>query len=112
MTLRTYYIVTYGCQMNAYDSELMAGILEARGLERAESEKEADLILVNTCIVRGSAEQRASAVSLRLRGHGHRPPGAGGEEERIPQFGDSKDCSSDVVVPEVENPDVGLLSPN
>jgi tRNA-2-methylthio-N6-dimethylallyladenosine synthase len=57
--VNTYKIVTYGCQMNAYDSELLAGILEARGLRRVEEDSEADVLLVNTCVVRGSAESRA-----------------------------------------------------
>ena len=67
MAPRTYQIVTYGCQMNAYDSEFMAGILEARGLRRAAKEQDADLILVNTCIVRGSAEERAMGRLMRLK---------------------------------------------
>lgn len=55
----TYHIVTYGCQMNDNDSEIMSGILEARGLRRVGSESEADLVLVNTCVVRDGAEERA-----------------------------------------------------
>ena len=67
MSLRTYHITTFGCQMNAYDSELMAGILEARGLLAVDSEDDADVLLFNTCIVRGSAEQRAIGRIDRLR---------------------------------------------
>ena len=67
MSLETYHITTFGCQMNAYDSELMAGILEARGLRPAPSEDDADVLLFNTCIVRGSAEQRAVGRIGRLR---------------------------------------------
>ena len=67
MPLRTYHIATFGCQMNAYDSEAMAGVLEARGLvpvataqgDGAAPENDADVLLLNTCIVRASAEQRA-----------------------------------------------------
>lgn len=55
----TYHIVTYGCQMNDNDSEIMSGILDARGLRRVDSEGEADLVLVNTCVVRDGAEERA-----------------------------------------------------
>jgi tRNA-2-methylthio-N6-dimethylallyladenosine synthase len=68
MRPRTYQIITYGCQMNASDSELMAGILEARGLSPARQEAEADVLLVNTCIVRDSAEQRAQGRIARLKG--------------------------------------------
>jgi tRNA-2-methylthio-N6-dimethylallyladenosine synthase len=67
MRLETYKIITYGCQMNASDSEMMAGILEARGLRPAKSESNADVLLVNTCIVRGSAEQRAQGRIARLK---------------------------------------------
>jgi tRNA-2-methylthio-N6-dimethylallyladenosine synthase len=55
----TYSLITYGCQMNESDSESVAGDLAARGWQRAESEDQADVILVNTCVVRRSAEQRA-----------------------------------------------------
>ena len=58
---QSYHIVTYGCQMNDNDSEIMAGILEACGLSRAPSENEADVVLVNTCVVREGAEDRAIA---------------------------------------------------
>ncbi|MBQ9942440.1 MAG: tRNA (N6-isopentenyl adenosine(37)-C2)-methylthiotransferase MiaB [Christensenellaceae bacterium] len=51
-----YYIETYGCQMNAHDSERLAGILTSVGFEPAASEEEADLILFNTCCVRENAE--------------------------------------------------------
>ena len=56
---QTYHIVTYGCQMNDNDSEIMSGILDARGLTRVATEQEADLVLVNTCVVREGAEERA-----------------------------------------------------
>jgi tRNA-2-methylthio-N6-dimethylallyladenosine synthase len=68
MRPQTYKIITYGCQMNASDSELMAGILEARGLSPVRDEAEADVLLVNTCIVRDSAEQRAQGRIARLKG--------------------------------------------
>ncbi len=45
--------------MNAYDSEVMAGVLEARGLIPVEDEAAADVVFMNTCIVRASAENRA-----------------------------------------------------
>ena len=52
------YIETYGCQMNVSDSELMQGILAARGYDAAASAEDADVILVNTCAIRDHAEQR------------------------------------------------------
>jgi tRNA-2-methylthio-N6-dimethylallyladenosine synthase len=58
-SLRSYHIITYGCQMNDNDTEIMAGILQARGLKRVPEPAEADVILVNTCVVREGAEDRA-----------------------------------------------------
>jgi len=55
---KKYYIETYGCQMNKYDSELVAGILNQQGYCEAGSAEESDLILVNTCSVRQHAENR------------------------------------------------------
>lgn len=55
----TYHIETYGCQMNKYDSELVAGILQAAGYRASDVPSEADVVLVNTCSVRASAEERA-----------------------------------------------------
>jgi len=56
--IKKYYIETYGCQMNKYDSELVAGILDQHGYRQAESGQQSDLILVNTCSVRQHAENR------------------------------------------------------
>ncbi len=56
--LQQYYIRTYGCQMNENDSEVMAGILNRRGLIRTEDETEADLLLFNTCSIRDLAERK------------------------------------------------------
>lgn len=47
-----FFIKTFGCQMNEHDSEKMAGVLLSCGFERAESEKEAEVIILNTCAVR------------------------------------------------------------
>ncbi len=53
-----YHIVTFGCQMNKNDSERIAGLLSEIGFSATENEAEADLILMNTCSVRQSAEER------------------------------------------------------
>jgi len=55
---KTYLIETFGCQMNVHDSERMAGLLEQAGYERASSDRDADLILINTCSVREHAEEK------------------------------------------------------
>ncbi|MBN1926525.1 MAG: tRNA (N6-isopentenyl adenosine(37)-C2)-methylthiotransferase MiaB [Prolixibacteraceae bacterium] len=52
------YIETYGCQMNVADSEVVASVLAERGYEMTNDQKEASLILINTCSVRDNAEQR------------------------------------------------------
>lgn len=51
-------VVTFGCQMNARDSEKLSGILTKIGYELTEAEEEADLVLYNTCTVRDNANQR------------------------------------------------------
>ena len=56
---KTYFIVTYGCQMNAHDSEKLAGMLEKMGLSLAPSREEADFVLFNTCCIRDNAERKA-----------------------------------------------------
>ena len=55
---KTFYIRTYGCQMNELDTEIMAGLLEGRGLLRSQEEQEADLLLFNTCSIRDLAERK------------------------------------------------------
>ena len=54
-----FFIKTYGCQMNERDSEQVAHSLIARGYERAESELDADVVLLNTCSVRDMADPKA-----------------------------------------------------
>jgi tRNA-2-methylthio-N6-dimethylallyladenosine synthase len=58
MELKTFFIRTYGCQMNELDSELMVGMLQKRGLTRIEDEETADLLLFNTCSIRDLAERK------------------------------------------------------
>jgi tRNA-2-methylthio-N6-dimethylallyladenosine synthase len=53
-----YFIETYGCQMNVHDSERIAGLLEQSGYDPAASDREADLVVVNTCSVRERAEEK------------------------------------------------------
>lgn len=53
-----YLIETFGCQMNVHDSERMAGLLEQAGYESTADERDADLIVINTCSVRERAEEK------------------------------------------------------
>jgi len=62
-----FFIKTYGCQMNERDSEQVAHSLITRGYERVESEKEADVVLLNTCSVRDMADQKALGKMGMLR---------------------------------------------
>jgi tRNA-2-methylthio-N6-dimethylallyladenosine synthase len=55
---RTFYLETFGCQMNVHDSEKVAGLLIARGYRPVESHREADIILYNTCSIREKAAQK------------------------------------------------------
>ena len=55
----TYCVVTYGCQMNAHDSEKLAGMLQEMGMTEAESRETADFVIFNTCCVRDNAQRRA-----------------------------------------------------
>jgi len=57
--LRTFYIKTFGCQMNGYDSARMADLLVARmGMELTQDPAEADVLLLNTCSVREKAKEK------------------------------------------------------
>ena len=56
---KSYHVVTYGCQMNAHDSEILAGMLRDMGMEEAADRESADFVLFNTCCVRDNAERRA-----------------------------------------------------
>ena len=55
---KNYIILTYGCQMNVRDSETIAGLLETEGYSAVRQLEEADLVVVNTCSVRHSAENK------------------------------------------------------
>ena len=55
----SYHVVTYGCQMNAHDSEKLAGMLREMGMAEAQDRTEADFVIFNTCCVRDNAERRA-----------------------------------------------------
>jgi tRNA-2-methylthio-N6-dimethylallyladenosine synthase len=56
--MRTFYIETFGCQMNAHDSEKIVGTLLERGYTKVERPEEAELVLYNTCSIRDKAEQK------------------------------------------------------
>jgi tRNA-2-methylthio-N6-dimethylallyladenosine synthase len=57
-TEKTFYLETFGCQMNAHDSEKVIGTLRQKGYRQVEAEEDAGLILYNTCSIRDKAEQK------------------------------------------------------
>ena len=70
----SFYTVTFGCQMNARDSEKLEGILEQVGYLRADSEKVADFVIFNTCTVRENANTRVYGRLGRLNSYKKKNP--------------------------------------
>jgi tRNA-2-methylthio-N6-dimethylallyladenosine synthase len=65
--MRSYKILTFGCQMNEHDTEKMSGLLCSEGFRQAETLEEADLVLINTCSIREKAEQKFYSELGKLR---------------------------------------------
>ncbi len=74
MNKKLLYIETFGCQMNDRDSEIMRQLLRP-GYDSAASLQEADAIIVNTCSIRGKAEQKAYSLLGALRRRKRERPG-------------------------------------
>src|SRR5207245_8129762 len=55
---KTFYLETFGCQMNAHDSEKVVGTLMQQGYRQVQTVEEAGLVLYNTCSIRDKAEQK------------------------------------------------------
>ena len=70
----SYWITTFGCQMNKADSERMAGTLEELGYKKAIDEFKADLVLYNTCTIRDNAEQKVYSYLGRQAKRKHNSP--------------------------------------
>ncbi|MBS0625848.1 MAG: tRNA (N6-isopentenyl adenosine(37)-C2)-methylthiotransferase MiaB [Verrucomicrobia bacterium] len=66
MEPKTYFVRTYGCQMNELDTEIMAGQLEKRGLTASPTEEEADILIFNTCSIRDLAERKVMGKLGRM----------------------------------------------
>ena len=70
--MKRYHLTTYGCQMNAHDSERIKGMLEKQGLSEAADQHDADVLIFNTCTIREKpdrkfAEHLAQAAALKQR---------------------------------------------
>ena len=72
--MKRYHVTTFGCQMNAHDSERIKGMLEELGLGEALSEEEADIVVFNTCTVREKPDQRLAAHLAQARARKERDP--------------------------------------
>ncbi len=59
--MRRYHVTTFGCQMNAHDSERIKGMLESLGLGEATSPDQADVVVFNTCTIREKPDTRLAA---------------------------------------------------
>lgn len=64
---KTYSIKNYGCQMNVYDGERMAEMLESQGMSPADDKASADLVVLNTCHIREKAAEKVYSEIGRLR---------------------------------------------
>jgi tRNA-2-methylthio-N6-dimethylallyladenosine synthase len=64
---KTFFIETWGCQMNDLDSQRLSGSLKLRGYQRVDDEKQAGLILLNTCSIRDKSEQKVFSRLGELR---------------------------------------------
>ncbi|HHX23751.1 MAG TPA: tRNA (N6-isopentenyl adenosine(37)-C2)-methylthiotransferase MiaB [Thermoanaerobacterales bacterium] len=69
-----YKIITWGCQMNIHDSEIIAGILQKMGYCPADTIKESDVIILNTCCVRENAERKVYGRIAQLKQFKQRNP--------------------------------------
>jgi len=65
--LKRYHVTTFGCQMNAHDSERIKGMLEELGLGEAPTQEEADVLVFNTCTIREKPDQRFAARIAQAR---------------------------------------------
>ena len=64
---KTYFIKTYGCQMNEHDSENIGALLESIGFKKVDDYLDADLVLLNTCSIRENAHNKAFGMLGRLK---------------------------------------------
>lgn len=65
--MKSFHIITFGCQMNEHDSERMTGLLEAQGCASTNDVTNADMVILNTCSIREKAEQKFFSELGRLK---------------------------------------------
>ncbi len=71
---RTYFVRTFGCQMNEHDSERIAGLLQADGMRPVARPEDADVVVLNTCTIRENADRRLYGYLGALRAVKRRRP--------------------------------------
>ncbi len=74
MNPRSYYMWTIGCQMNVADSQRVGALLESNGLQAADTIQQADVIILNSCVVRQGAEDKVAGELGTLKGLKRRKP--------------------------------------
>src|SRR5260221_9683797 len=72
--MRRYFVTTFGCQMNAHDSERIKGLLEDLGLGEAPSQDDADVVVFNTCTIREKPDQKLAAHLAQVKARKQRDP--------------------------------------
>ena len=70
---KTFYVKSFGCQMNVYDGDRMAELMTAQGLNATDDQYAADLVILNTCHIREKATEKVYSDIGRLRKHGDNP---------------------------------------
>jgi tRNA-2-methylthio-N6-dimethylallyladenosine synthase len=71
---KLYHVTTFGCQMNAHDSERIKGMLESLGLGEAVAQEDADVVVFNTCTIREKPDQRLAAHLAQAKSLKDRDP--------------------------------------
>ena len=74
LRVKRYHVTTFGCQMNAHDSERIKGMLESIGLGEAVSQDDADVVVFNTCTIREKPDQRLAAHLAQAKALKDRDP--------------------------------------
>ena len=72
---RTYLVRTFGCQMNEHDSERIAGLFDADGMEATDDLESADVVVLNTCCIRENADNKLYGTLGHLKSLKDRRPG-------------------------------------
>ena len=114
---QTYFIETYGCQMNVADSEVVAAMMQSAGFEMAEDIDTTDIIILNTCSIRDNAEQKIYSRLRELNSRRRKNKSTDGQQKIIGVVGCmaervGDELLSDYAVDFVAGPDAYLDLPS